>query len=63
MYDDQVKAFFRSVLRCPAAKWFDSLETEEMWDEIETKFIAEFTDGKKQYGFRIEAGMWKESLT
>ena len=44
-----------SVLRGPAAEWFDSLDASLTWDEIKTQFIARLTDGKMQYRFRIEA--------
>ena len=55
VYNDRRKALFGSVLRGPAAEWFDSLDAALTWDEIRTQFIARFTDGKMQYGFRIEA--------
>ena len=59
VHDDRRKALFGSVLRCPAAEWFDSLEAVLTWDEIKTQFIARFTDGKMQYRFRIEAEILK----
>ena len=55
VYDDRRKALFGSVLRGPAAEWFDSLDAALTWDEIKTQFIARFTDGKMQYRFRLEA--------
>ena len=55
VYDDRGKALFSSVLRGPAAEWFDSLDAALTWNEIKTQFIARFTDGKMQYRFRIEA--------
>ena len=55
VYDDRRKALFGSVLRGPAAEWFDSLEAELTWDEIKPQFIARFTDGKMQYRLQIEA--------
>ena len=55
VYDDRRKAHFGSVLRGPAAEWFDSLDAGLTWDEIKTQFIARFTDGKMQHRFRIEA--------
>ena len=55
VYDDRRKALFGSVLRGPAAEWFDSLEAALSWEEMKTQFIARFTDGKMQYRFRIEA--------
>ena len=53
--DDRRKALFGSVLRGPAAEWFDSFDAALTWDEIKTQLIARFTDGKMQYRFRIEA--------
>ena len=55
VYGGQKKAPFGSVLRCPDAELFDSLDAALTWDEIRTQFIARFTDGKMQYRFRIEA--------
>ena len=55
VYDDRRKTLFGSVLRGPAAELFDSLDAALTWDEIKTQFIAQFTDGKMQYRFRIEA--------
>ena len=55
VYDDRRKALFGSVLRGPAAEWFDSPEAAFTWDELKTQCIARFTDGKMQYRFRIEA--------
>ena len=55
VYDDRMKALFGSVLRSPAAEWFDSLDAALTWDEIKTQFIGRFTDGEMQYRFRIEA--------
>ena len=59
VYDDRWKALFGSVLRGPAAEWFDSLDAALTWDEIKTQFIARFSDGKMQYRFRIEAEILK----
>ena len=55
VYDDRRKALFGSVLRGPAAEWFDSLDAALAWEEMKTQFINRFTDGKMQYRFRIEA--------
>ena len=55
VYDDRRTALFGSVLRSPAAEWFDSLEAALTWVEMKTQFIARFTDGKMLYRFRIEA--------
>ena len=55
VYDDRRKALFGSVLRGPAAEWFDSLEAALTWNEIKTQLIARFTHREMQYRFRIEA--------
>ena len=58
--DDRGKALFGSVLRGPAAEWFDSLETTYFfWNEIKTQFIARFTGRKMWYHFQIEAKNFK----
>ena len=36
VYDDQRKTLIGSVLRGPAAEWFDSLDAALTWDEIKT---------------------------
>ena len=43
-----MKALFGSVLRGPAAEWFDSVDDALTWDEIKKQFIAWFTDRKMQ---------------
>ena len=40
VYDDRRKALFGSVLRGPAAEWFDSLEAALAWKETITQFFA-----------------------
>ena len=55
VYDDRRKALFGSVLRGPAAEWFDSLDAAPTWNEIKTQFITRLTDGKMRYRCRIEA--------
>ena len=51
VFEDRRKALFGSVLRGPAAEWFDSLESALTWGEIKTQSIARFTDGKMQYRY------------
>ena len=55
VYDNRWKALLGSVLRGPAAEWFDSLETILARNEIKTQFIARLSDGKMRYQFQIEA--------
>ena len=37
---NQKKALFSSILRSPAAEWFDSFEAALTWEEIKTQYIA-----------------------
>ena len=37
VYDDRKAAHFGSLLRDPAAEWFDSLEAALTWGEIKTQ--------------------------
>ena len=53
-YDARRKALFGSVLRGPAAQWFDSLPAAEPWDDVRTGFLDRFTDEKDKYRKRIE---------
>ena len=41
--DDRRKALFGSVLRGPAAEWFDSLEAALTWDEIKSLLLDSLT--------------------
>ena len=38
-YDTRRKALFGSVLRGPAAQWFDSLPPAEPWYDVRTGFL------------------------
>ena len=53
-YDARRKALFGSVLRGPAAQWFDSLPAAEPRDDVRTGFLDRFTDEKDTYRKRIE---------
>ena len=48
-YDASRKALFGSVLRGPAAPWFDSLPPAEPWDDVRTGFLCRFTDEIDKY--------------
>ena len=54
VYDARQRALFGSVLRGPAAQWFESLNPALAWNDIRTQFIARFTDEKDKYRKRIE---------
>ena len=53
-YDLRRKALFGSVLRGPAAEWFDSLDQNTTWPQLRNAFINRFTDSKDKYRKRIE---------
>ena len=55
-YDARRKALFGSVLRGPAAQWFDSITPAEPWDDVRTGFIDRFTDVKNNYRKQNEVG-------
>ena len=49
IYDARRKALFGSVLRGPAAQWFDSWPAAEPWDDVSTGFLDRFKDEKDKY--------------
>ena len=53
-YDARRKALFGSVLRGPAAQWFNSMPPAEPWDDVRTNFLDRFTDVKDNYRKQIE---------
>ena len=53
-YDARQKALFGSVLRGPAAQWFETLAPGLAWNEVRNQFITRFTDAKDKYRKRIE---------
>ena len=53
-YDAIQKALFRSVLRGPAAQWFERLAPALAWKENRNKFITRFTEAKDEYRKKIE---------
>ena len=53
-YDTRQKALLGSVLRGPAAQWFETLAPGLAWNEVRNQFITRFTDAKDKYRKRIE---------
>ena len=53
-YDARQKALFGSVLRGPAAQWFETLAPALAWNEVRNHFITRFTDAKDKYRKIIE---------
>ena len=52
--DDRKKAFFGSVLRGPAAEWFDSLEVALTWDEKKNSLLFDSRTRKCNPGFKLK---------
>ena len=52
--DARQKALFGSVLRGPAAQWFETLSPLLAWNEVRNQFITRFTYAKDKYRKRIE---------
>ena len=53
-YDARQKALFGSVLRGPAAQWFETLAPGLAWNEVRNQFIDRFTDAKDKFRKRVE---------
>ena len=54
-YDNRQRALFGSILRGPAAQWYQGLAANLPWNDIRDQFIDGFTDDKDKYRRRIEA--------
>ena len=54
-YDNRQRALFGSILRDPAAQWYQGLAAHLPWNEIRDQIIDRFTDDKDKYRRRIEA--------
>ena len=54
-FDNRQRALFGSILRGPAAQWYQGLAANLPWNEIRDQFIDRFTDDKDKYRRRIEA--------
>ena len=52
--DARRKALFGSVLRSPAAQWFDLLLPAVPWDDVRPGFLVGLTDEKDKYRKRTE---------
>ena len=53
-YDNRQRALFGSILRGPAAQWYQGLAAKLSWNDIRDQFIDRFTDDKNKYRRRIE---------
>ena len=54
-YTFRKKALFSSLLRGPAAEWYESNNTNATtWEDIRTNFITRFSDGRNKFPYRME---------
>ena len=49
------KALFSSLLRGPAAEWYESnITIATTWENVRTNFITRFSDGRNKFRYRME---------
>ena len=49
-YTFRKKALFSSLLRGPAAEWYESnITNATTWDDVQTNFITSFSDGRNKF--------------
>ena len=49
------KALFSSLLRGPAADWYESnITNATTWENVRTNFITRFSDGRNKFRYRME---------
>ena len=54
-YTFRKKALFSSLLRGPAAEWYESnITNATTWDDVRTNFVTRFSDGRNKFRFRME---------
>ena len=54
-YTFRKKALFSSLLRGPAAEWYESnITNATTWDNVRTNFIPSFSDGRNKFRYRME---------
>ena len=54
-YTFRKKALFSSLLRGPAAEWYESnITNATTWDDVRTNFVTRFSDGRNNFRFRME---------
>ena len=54
-YTFRKKALISSLLRGPAAEWYESnVEAATPWNDIRTGFVERFSDGRKKFRHRME---------
>ena len=54
-YTFRKKALFSSLLRGPAAEWYESNNTNApTWQNVRTNFITRFSDRRNKFRYRME---------
>ena len=54
-YTFRKKALFSSLLRGPAAEWYESnITNATTWEDVRTNFITRFSDGRNKFRYRME---------
>ena len=54
-YTFRKKALFFSLLRGPAAEWYESnITNATTWEDVRTNFITRFSDGRNKFRYRME---------
>ena len=54
-YTFRRKAFFSSLLRGPAAEWYqNNIIIATTWEKVRTNFITRFSDGRNKFRYRME---------
>ena len=54
-YTFRKKTLFSSLLRGPAAEWYESnITNATTWENVRTNFITRFSDGRNKFRYRME---------
>ena len=54
-YTFSKKALFSSLVRGPAADWYESnITNATTWDNVRTNFVTRFSDGRNKFRYRME---------
>ena len=54
-YTFRKKALFSSLLRGPAAEWYENnITNATTWENVRTSFITRFSDGRNKFLYRME---------
>ena len=54
-YTSRKKALFSSLLRGPAAEWYESnITNATTWENVRTNFVTRFSDGRNKFRYRME---------